>query len=135
MWGMGSAALLMCLLHWQEDSLPLSHRGSPIIILYRKYYYMLYYCCDYFCIIITIIPQDVPSYLCRLSLVSTLHLFSALITIINQLCNPLFKICIPHEYVFSMRSGTISITFVMYDCVEGKYKWTQYVLSISRMRP
>ena len=24
-----------CLLHWQADSLPLSHRGSPIIILYR----------------------------------------------------------------------------------------------------
>ena len=95
---------------------------------------MLYYCCDYFYTII-IIPQDVPSYLCRLSLVSTLHLFSALITIINQLCNPLFKICIPQECVFFMRSGTISITFIMYDCVEGKYKWTQCVLPISGMRP
>lgn len=94
---------------------------------------MLYYCCDYFYIII-IIPQDAPSYFCRLSLVSTLHLFSALITI-NQLCNLLFKICIPHEYVFFMRSGTISITFIRYDCVEGKYKWTQCVLPISGMRP
>lgn len=94
---------------------------------------MLYYCCDYFYIII-IIPQDAPSYFCSLSLVSTLHLFSALITI-NQLCNLLFKICIPHEYVFFMKSGTISITFIRYDCVEGKYEWTQCVLPISGMRP
>ena len=37
----------LCLLHWQADSLPLSHQGSPALILISKIFPLNIICLDY----------------------------------------------------------------------------------------
>ena len=44
----GSNLSLLCLLHWQVDSLPVSHLENPSIS-YREIYVFLYYC-FYYCL-------------------------------------------------------------------------------------
>lgn len=67
-------------------------------------------------------------------------MFAVLIRIIiNQLCNSLFNVYVPHEYVLSTGAGTMSAMFIavwLCGClpVDGRYEWAQCGLPISAIR-
>ena len=34
----------LCLLHWQMDSLPLSHQGSPEVLIIKEFGFVFFFC-------------------------------------------------------------------------------------------
>ena len=41
LWHLGASWIILCLLHWQADSYPLCHQGSPLIVVVISIYLII----------------------------------------------------------------------------------------------